>query len=129
MEKLEKKIYGSQESETDPKRLNKAYNYHTPKYDTDILGQNIIIAGIKYMRDRMDSHGTISSVWLLTVFPDGKKKAMHIASNHAYVREVIKHFGAKPNTPLRCRIITQGEAQAKRYRLAEPIEEENEEEN
>jgi len=127
MEKLEKKEYGT--PETPLGRLIKAYKYGLPKYDTDILNQNLIITAVKYMRDRMDSHGTISSVWLLTVFLDKKKKPLHIASNHAYVREIISHLSANPNTPLSCRIIAQGEAQAKRYRLAEPIEEENEEEN
>lgn len=123
MKELEKKIYGSQE--TDIKKINKAYNYRLPKYDVDFLGQELMITGLSYLGKRIDSHGTTRAEWLLTVFANKMGKSIKIVSHHAYVREIIKHFRANPNTPLRCRIITQGEAQAKRYRLAEPMAEES----
>lgn len=122
MQQYEKKEYGSQESVTTTKRLHKPHNYHGLRYDTDILGKNIIITGISFLRERKDSHSRLRSDWLLTLFLEENDMRLQIVSNHTCVRGIIEHFTAKPDTPLRCRIITQGKDQAKRYILTEPIE-------
>lgn len=89
--------------------------------DMDILNKNIIVYGVYEFRPRqIHPCAEPTMEYLIKLSIEGSEDQILVRSLHTYVHDIIKHLEEK-KTPLRCQIITTGEKQGVRYRIAPPI--------